>query len=44
MKSAADKLAALQNRTLTNLIETLLLEACQKQGIKTASRGGELVK
>jgi hypothetical protein len=34
MKSAADKLAAQQNRTLTNLIETLLKEACQKHGIK----------
>jgi hypothetical protein len=34
VKAAADKLAALQNRTLTNLIETLLMKACQKHGIK----------
>jgi len=34
VKSAADKMAKLQNRTLTNLIETLLQEACKKQGIK----------
>ena len=38
MKSAADKLAALQNRSLSNLIETLLQEAFQKHGIKTESR------
>jgi hypothetical protein len=34
VKTAADKLAKLQNRTLTNLIETLLREACNKHGIK----------
>jgi hypothetical protein len=34
VKAAAEKLAELQNRSLTNLIETLLREACQKHGIK----------
>jgi len=42
IKSAADKLAALQNRSLSNLIETLLQEASQKHGIKIESRGGGL--
>ncbi len=32
VKACADKMAKKQNRTLTNLIETLLQEACQKQG------------
>lgn len=41
-KAAAHKLAELQNRSLTNLIETLLQEAFQKHGIKIPSRGGEL--
>jgi hypothetical protein len=44
IKAAADKLALLQNRTLTNLIETLLKEACQKNGIKVGSREDGLQK
>jgi hypothetical protein len=43
-KAAAAKLAKLQNRTLTNLIETLLQEAFQKHGIKVARRGGGSAK
>ena len=39
VKAGADKLAKMQNRTLTNLIETLLKEACQKHGIKAQERG-----
>jgi hypothetical protein len=40
-KAAASKLAALQNRSVANLIETLLQEAFQKHGIKTAGRRGD---
>jgi hypothetical protein len=42
-KAAALKLADLQNRSLTNLIETLLQDACQKYGIKI-DRMGDGVK
>jgi hypothetical protein len=49
VKAGADKLAKSQNRTLTNLIETLLQEACQKHAVcseegnrKQAAREGEI--
>jgi hypothetical protein len=41
-KALAAKLAKLDRRSLSNLIEILLHEAFEKRGIKTASRGGEL--
>ena len=34
MKAAAKKLAKLQHRSLSNLVELLLMEACEKHGIK----------
>ena len=33
VKADADKLAKLQHRSLSNLIEILLIEACDKHGI-----------
>lgn len=33
LKAAAEKVAVLENRTLTNLIETLLKERCVMHGI-----------
>jgi hypothetical protein len=38
LKAAAEKVAALEHRSITNLIETLLLERCQKHKIKAGER------
>lgn len=35
LKSAAEEVARRENRTLTNLIETLLIERCQHHGVST---------
>jgi hypothetical protein len=34
LKAAAEKVAKLENRSLTNLVETLLMERCKKHGIR----------
>jgi hypothetical protein len=34
LKAASEKVAKLENRSFTNLVETLLLERCKKHGIK----------
>ena len=34
LKKAAEKSAKMENRSFTNLIETLLLESCRKNSIK----------
>jgi hypothetical protein len=34
LKEAAEEVARRENRSFTNLIETLLLERCKKYGIK----------
>lgn len=33
LKTAAEQAARMENRTLTNLIETLLMERCQHHGV-----------
>jgi hypothetical protein len=40
LKVAAQKVAKIEHRSLTNLVETVLHERCEKLGIRVAEKRG----